>query len=102
MSLEIRKRNVLRLWPIYLNNDVFLSFPLSVSSFEVKLTSNSPVLIGEPLIINATLVDEDGAPAKGRFCFTWKFKGLTKVKYKHHPYTHPHLFAKDNNKVLSI
>lgn len=54
-------------------------FSVLVSSLEVKMTSNSPVLLGDTLVLNATVYDQNGIPRKDKFCYTWEFMGHKKV-----------------------
>lgn len=51
---------------------------LPVASYEVRVTTNSPVLLGEALVLNATAYDKYGTPLKDPFCFSWRFGQLSR------------------------
>lgn len=76
-----------RMWAtltlIQLINDI----SLSVSSFDIKVTSNSPVLLGDTLVLNATVYDNRGYPMESKFCFTWSFHGLKQTSEDSPPYS---------------
>ena len=58
-----------------------VNFRIAVSSLDIKVTSNSPVLLGDSLVLNATVYDGNGVVKTGsRLCYSWSFRGQKKVK----------------------
>lgn len=63
-------------YPMRVDN---LSHSLSVSTLDIKVLTNSPVLLGDTLVLNATVWDGDEEPTKGNYCYTWTFRNLSWV-----------------------